>query len=198
MAAELETHTGILVIAGAFTCEFAHLSLQEYLCAEYLVREPFAEYMTDYMLDYPAPVAVAVSLSAEPSVWFAALFLQRNERYKTDSLHSCLARVLLERPYFSRSDMLGLTILKLYYEAAASEPTRLLLDRLALHPAVRASVESALSHCIKSAYQIERDDIVRLEVTKTLPNRRGLVTPRIVAISRTTLKELSASRIDQA
>jgi hypothetical protein len=37
VAAELETHTGIIV-ATSMAYEFSHLSLQEYLCAEYLVK----------------------------------------------------------------------------------------------------------------------------------------------------------------
>jgi len=38
---EIETHTGIVVAAGFDRFEFALLSVQEYLCANYISRSPF-------------------------------------------------------------------------------------------------------------------------------------------------------------
>jgi predicted NACHT family NTPase len=88
VVAELETHTGIIAVAGYELYEFSHLSLQEYLCAEHLVREPFAAYLARYVLEYPSPVAVAVTLSSHPSEWFAALFLRGRAPFTPNGVQS--------------------------------------------------------------------------------------------------------------
>jgi len=191
VATELETHSGIIVAAGSQTYEFSHLSLQEYLCADYLVREPFAEYMTEYMSEYPAPVAVAVSLAAQPSHWFAALFLNRQFPYKPEQVHSFLARLLLEMPYFSFSDPFGVAILKLYEQMRYSRfaDTRALLDRITQMPTVLGSIGSALRYFTPEGVS-GRD--VRLKVSRQLDSSRGFATPDKAAIPVEILLQLAA------
>jgi hypothetical protein len=199
VASELETHTGIIVAAGSFSYEFSHLSLQEYLCADYLVREPFAEFMSEYMSLYPAPVAVAVSLAAEPSSWFAALFLQRQRDYSSELLHSFLSRILLERPFFSFSEPFGVALLKLYYEIDnKSGDTRALLDRLTQLPTVLGSLASALRYYYAPAQKIKSDELVRLRIGRALDSRRGFATPSIVAIPSSVLAQLVARGDERA
>lgn len=43
VAQEIESHTGLVVEVGPRQYEFSHLTLQEYLAADYLVRSPFPE-----------------------------------------------------------------------------------------------------------------------------------------------------------
>lgn len=115
VVAELETHTGILVESGPQHYEFSHLSLQEYLCAHHLVREPFSDRLEEYFLDYPAPLAVAVSLAANPSMWFAALILRRSRGRgpSVAAVRSFLTRLQQENPRFAVSAYLGFAVIEL-------------------------------------------------------------------------------------
>lgn len=102
VAREIETHTGIIVELGDNNFEFSHLTLQEYLCAEYLVREPFADLRRRYLEQYPGPLAVAVTLSANPSRWLAHLIAEIGDRSSNISWSSFLDRIATERPRFIR------------------------------------------------------------------------------------------------
>ncbi len=117
VASEIETHTGIIVDAGSYSYEFSHLSLQEYLCAYYLVREPFADHFTDYLAQYTAPLAIAVSLSSNPGNWFAGLVLnKKSERsLQPSNIVSFLSRLKQERPAFNYSRHLGFAIIRLLF-----------------------------------------------------------------------------------
>jgi hypothetical protein len=121
---EVEGHSGLILKSYDFF-EFSHLSLQEYLCAYHMVRLPFEPIMVEYLDQYPAPVAVAVSISAEPSSWLAALIYhakQFDSSEKSDvrygsipeqSAFSLISRLSVEGPIFSTSAAFGMAILKL-------------------------------------------------------------------------------------
>lgn len=115
VAQEIETHTGIIAEGADESYEFSHLSLQEFLCAYYLVREPFARHFIDYLTEYPSPIAVAVSLSSDPSNWFASIILDdiKFGRIDRDSIRRLLSRIIQERPNFGVSHLLGLAMIRL-------------------------------------------------------------------------------------
>ena len=81
VAKELETHTGIIVATGFEQFEFAHLSIQEFLCANYISRSPYPDLLKTYLSDYPAPVAVACALSSNPSLFFVEMI---NRHWETN------------------------------------------------------------------------------------------------------------------
>lgn len=119
VAAEIESHNGIIVKSSYSEFEFSHLSLQEYLAADYLVSEPLISRIAMYLDEYPAPVAIAVALASNPAVWFATLILRvgklRGGRpCSLATLRSLVKRVILERPYFGVSGALGLAVLKIF------------------------------------------------------------------------------------
>lgn len=146
VAEEIETHTGIIVQSGPETYEFSHLSLQEYLCAHYLVRDPFSELLIGYLRDYPAPIAVAVSIAASPSNWLAGLLLREDVPIVAGRVvRSFLSRLVQERPRFSLS--LGLGLASLFLLSGANERMQEVDDYLAVKP-VRASIERVLSRYI--------------------------------------------------
>ncbi len=115
VVSELESHTGIIAESGLDHFEFSHLSLQEFLCARYLVRDPDSEYLVDYMREYPSPVAVATSLASNKSNWFARLFLkdQRPLGVTERSIVDFLSRLEQEKPSFPATKNLGLSLLKI-------------------------------------------------------------------------------------
>jgi hypothetical protein len=118
---EIMTHTGIIMLGAIDLYEFCHLSLQEYLCAEYLVRAPILEHALEFMAtNKPAPLAVAVALSSEPSDWFSKLILPiiNERRVSEENLSSFLSRVLIERPRFEKSELLGCAMFALFRRVA--------------------------------------------------------------------------------
>jgi hypothetical protein len=116
VAGEIESHTGIIVESGFDHYEFSHLSLQEYLCGFYLVRLPFGDQINRYLTEYPAPVAVAVSLASSPSDWLASILLSTS-RLGGAWLQSFFSRIFHERPSLTHSAYLGFGALRLLFLA---------------------------------------------------------------------------------
>ena len=120
VAKEIESHTGLIVESGDDYFEFSHLSLQEYLCADFLVRQPFSRLMTAYLAQRPAPVAVAASLAADSSIWLAALLLRDSPvNFEQVNFSAFLSRLVQERASFSRSVYLGFALMKVLFESEA-------------------------------------------------------------------------------
>lgn len=122
VAQELESHTGIIVEAGSKQYEFSHLTIQEYLAAEYLARSPFPQKkIALYMRQYPAPLAIATVLSTEPAAWLAGVLLNSTliAEGGGENLLVFLDRLQRENPIFVRSDALGFCVLGLCFRAAA-------------------------------------------------------------------------------
>lgn len=150
VAREIETHTGIVVESG--NCfEFSHLSLQEYLCAYYIVREPFDDHVARYLHAYPAPLAIAVALSSHPSRWLANVVLRSGVLDDPDNVRSFVARLGQERPRFTPEPDLGFAMIKLM--AKAGPDCVRCFEDLAKNEAVCTSVSDALS-----SYRTFRDD----------------------------------------
>jgi len=205
---EIETHTGIIVAAGAGEFEFTHLSLQEFLCAEYLSREPHAEHLKDYMEQYPAPVAITVALSSNASSSFAALFL-RSAPVSYSETGSFLSRLLLERPFFDASVALGMAVLKVYADAGRVMWIKEKLEEVARLPKVRESIALALHHygvsrthgplpagMIRLARRNIRKDPLSADEVQSVRERSdgaSFAIPRMVCVSREMLNELSAN-----
>lgn len=190
---ELETHTGIIVESGAEWYEFTHLSLQEYLCAYYLVREPFAEKTIKYFREYPAPLAVAVALSANPSNWFANLILHPDAFGRKNSItssasamESFLSRLCLERPYFTRYKSLGMAILRLIYSFGNHESPY--LKKLIEFPNVKDSVLEAMK-MYKQNKKRSTYGSVLLEIEEPLMTEYGTPVLKSIQISNDLYKE---------
>ena len=142
VARDIETHTGLIVERGS-DFEFSHLSLQEYLCAYHIVRQPLNFKVARYLHEYPAPVAVSVALSSDPSAWLANVVLESGVLVKAEIVRSFLVRLVQERPRFSVHSGLGYAVLKLmmYYSHDDRTPFVVLLQ----NSQVQTSVTMALS-----------------------------------------------------
>lgn len=116
VAREIESHTGLVVESGG-EYEFSHLSLQEYLCGYHIVRMPFTGRIVLYFNAYPAPLAVASALSADPTRWVASLVLNdailSSPTSGRSSVGSFVARLGQERPRFMVDRPLGFALVKL-------------------------------------------------------------------------------------
>lgn len=193
VVSEIETHTGIISYAGRDKFEFSHLSLQEYLCANYLVREPHPEHLPYYLETYPAPVAVSIALSSNPSQLFSSLFL-RSKTLSAVDLKGLLSRLIIERPFFDVSPYLGTTVMHLYRNFELDNTVVALLHRFTGLSCVLESIASALNYFYpKSVHEVSEDKYVDLHRMRALQGIIGLVTPDIVSVPMVLLKQLDDS-----
>ncbi|MCM0083158.1 hypothetical protein L4X63_16355 [Geomonas sp. Red32] len=118
---DIETHNGLVIKSSGVDYEFSHLSLQEYLCAKYILNVPFTRKHYQYFNVYPAPLAIANVLSPAPGEWFSTLILQNidDQKYKTrfrsDKMFEFLDRLILENLALHRPEAeIGLSLLYLF------------------------------------------------------------------------------------
>ena len=111
---EIESHTGLIIQSGYDQYEFAHKSLQEYLCAEYIVKLPYLPHSK--LSRIPNEMAVAVAISSNPSEYFYSSVARIVSDSLCDSgyLGPFINRLILEKPDFRKSKKLGLAFLVLY------------------------------------------------------------------------------------
>ena len=116
---EIESHNGIINEGGITDgMEFSHLSIQEYLCAEYLVTLPFSQYVANYFKEYVPPLGIAVCLSGNPGDYLLNLLFNKdsgitrfsdNSWYES-SVFKLFNRILIESPNFNKSEALGISV----------------------------------------------------------------------------------------
>ncbi|GMV05704.1 MAG: hypothetical protein AMXMBFR53_19810 [Gemmatimonadota bacterium] len=154
VAAEVETHTGLLLQTGEDQYEFAHKSLQEYLAASYIVRLPGIPNDPEGRL--ANELAVAVALSSKPSeyLWSVARSLADSKATR-DYCVTFLTRLLTERVDFSQGEALGaaaivIRSLTCYSEITWRTPHETFpsVDALMSLPAVAASLARVLEESV--------------------------------------------------
>lgn len=169
---EIETHTGIIIAAGFDRFEFAHLSIQEYLCANYISRSPFPDLLEEYLAANPAPVSVACAISSQPDRFIFEMikkhlvkkfqnpedfFHSVNEErqlaldlFGTDTsknLQSFVRRLSVEKPRFRGSKELGEAVAFLfcfYYRRYSNEVDSSLIEWIET-PAVSAALKNFIN-----------------------------------------------------
>jgi energy-coupling factor transporter ATP-binding protein EcfA2 len=186
VATELETHTGILLSSGINQFEFSHLSLQEYLCANYISRSPYPDYLADYFRVYPAPIAVACALSSNPSMFFAEIVIRQVvEKFKDvedplsygtdirqlklfyfygeDSFKSFLSRILLENPYFKIDSKFGeslLCVFAFFFRKYSRDIDSLLLKLIKLPPVLDSLKLAIKNFANMKPYSLSEETVV--------------------------------------
>jgi predicted NACHT family NTPase len=143
VAKEIESHTGLLVKTNSETYEFAHRSLHEYLCAEYIVGYPdFANAIGGFET-FPSEYAIAVALSRAPSRLMATvLFRCCLAGVDLASLDTFVRRIRAERPDFGADSVLGCALLLLDHSLEEGIPETMLAD-LTVHKGVVRSLRDA-------------------------------------------------------
>lgn len=114
---EIESHTGLIINSGYSFYEFSHLSLQEYLCACYLVGSPKKKNVSIYLEEYPAPLAISIALSPESTYWFSMVILADFEECERscNNIIILIDRVELEGVIFEECAIFGQSLLKLLH-----------------------------------------------------------------------------------
>ncbi len=151
VAREIETHNGIVVRTGD-GYEFSHFSIQEFLAANHIVRSPYSNVIKEYICSYPAPVAIAVSISSEPSKWFAGLILNDNicSYFNNNNISSFLDRLRNERPSFSVDSELGYAIIKLFnlFWPQQNQASREVIKKMIQLRNVKYSIIQTMHNCL--------------------------------------------------
>jgi len=157
VAAEVETHNGLLLQTGYEQFEFAHKSLQEFLTAEYLVKLPS---IPDWgMLGrLPYETAIAVAISSNPGAYLAELVFRKfRSRMSEDFIRAFLSRLIIEKPDLGSEASVQLSLLVLLSEyldlsfVAEGRPWTYQGDRMLLdwEQVVKNSYTATLSEILK-------------------------------------------------
>jgi hypothetical protein len=110
---EIESHNGILIKSGYNSFEFSHLTIQEYLTADYIVRGGTIRLTIDELLLIPNELAISISLSSEPSLMLYEILIEKilTKTFNTDFVIKFFNRINLENPDFSNEPILGVSLL---------------------------------------------------------------------------------------
>jgi len=187
VANEIESHTGLIIKSFGDKFEFSHLSLQEYLCANYLVSMPISDILGPYIEEYPAPVALATAISSEPGLWFSNLISTKNIylRLSAGSLKSFLSRLLLEKPIFQRSDQLGISTICLLsdYAGESSDLDGVLWD-LYNNKIIKVSVNSIVKRFYQFDHLYNNRNSVLLKIRPSSEPTGQLYLPNYVGMPK--------------
>ncbi len=115
VARELEAHTGLFIESGYEKFEFVHKSIQEYLTADYLVKLPSLNTIRKYFEILGSELAIAVSISSNPSLYFVELVLNYFLRLELSSsfYSSFTSRIISENPTFKKNELVSVAALAL-------------------------------------------------------------------------------------
>ena len=175
VADELETHTGLILKAGFDRYEFSHLSLQEYLAAEHIIKGPIGPRLKDYLRDFPSVVAVAVGLSSIPSEWLPRLLFDNSlaNAFSPKSAEDFLKRLGVESPRFTNSIALSAALLVLadIFFLRGSESLKEEFRRLFSVPVVEKSTDELLTLYVTNGSDLVEKDYMHLTVKGPEANR---------------------------
>ena len=110
--------------SGYRTFEFAHKSIHEYLCADHLVKLPVLPKNLEILSFLPNELAIATSISSDPSEYFCELVLNRLSMEKSksnffvhfanDFFSTFVNRLLIEKVDFNLSSKVSFALVVLY------------------------------------------------------------------------------------
>lgn len=114
---EIETHNGLILKSGYDNFEFSHLTIQEYFVADYIVRTGnVRRFKYNDLLKIPNELAIAVSLSSEPSIFLYDLLvdIMFKDEIDQDFINKFFNRIKLEKPDFENDVIQVITLLTIY------------------------------------------------------------------------------------
>lgn len=144
---EIESDTGILVKLYDNNYEFSHVIIQEYLAADYVLKQPFSSKLHELCKTHPSILAIATCISTDSSLYFSNLFLNfdHSKIYSSEVIEVYIKRLLNEDVYFEESIELGLTIGFLFYKYSDSKNVLKLLNEILKKKNVLISIEKAVN-----------------------------------------------------
>ncbi|MBK6571028.1 MAG: hypothetical protein IPG21_00845 [Saprospiraceae bacterium] len=73
---EIESHSGLIIQTGYNDFEFAHKSLQEFLVADYLAKQPEIIDVVEIIKMIPNEIAIMVAISSNSNLSFYKLIVE--------------------------------------------------------------------------------------------------------------------------
>lgn len=115
VVSELEAHTGLFIESGYEKFEFVHKSTQEYLTADYLVKLPSLNTVRSHFEVLSSELAIAVSISSNPSLYFVELVLNYflSLELSNSFYSSFTSRIISENPTFKKNELVSVASLAL-------------------------------------------------------------------------------------
>jgi len=189
---EIESHTGIVVSVGYMLYEFSHLSIQEFLCADYIVRSPLTPEITTLIRIRPEPVAIAIALASDSSSWLSNLIIDQYTYDKLKlSISPFLSRLIVERPVFRPNEILGYCVLYIYSEIHNNDNDNVMkvFDKFSNLVGIHESVEMLLNK--PSDIIFKKNSVQGIEIRYTMPRHnishssytKSLIVPRELLVT---------------
>lgn len=100
---EIESHNGLILQSGYDSYEFSHLSIQEFLAAEYIIKLGRITRNELELINCPNELAIATALSSDPNQYIAELFVNalKGRFLFGNFLKIYFSRLRIEKPDFS-------------------------------------------------------------------------------------------------
>lgn len=110
---EIESHNGLFLQTGYDKYEFSHKSIQEFLCADFMVKSPLVVMDRYVVLKMPNEFAVATGLSTLPGHYLSDLLMNKLNFHAEEMsfLYPFVERLNLEKPDYEVSDLLGIVFI---------------------------------------------------------------------------------------
>jgi len=181
---DLESISGLIIEVNNNNFEFSHLSLQEYLCAKYLISIPLSRTHYHIFNKFPSSVAIANVLSPRPAEWFAFLFI--NQTIETKHIHKLqltpvyefLDRLLIEKIHFPYSSKeLGVALIYLRSDFFDKEIQKK-IDKIFKLNNVINSLNKALQY-----FDIDMEENYIILKKNNLPFHSNLNLPNLTGMS---------------
>lgn len=161
VAQEIETHTGIIIESFSDQFEFSHLSIQEYLCADYILRAPIPESTSSYLKEIPEVIAITVALSSKPTDWLCVLLSCADVSINYIPF---IKRLTIERPFFRPANELGFALMKMIFSLKDEKHSE---DLIKLHGAKESLGKIFYSNCMYDK-DISNPDFLAVDLTNPL------------------------------
>ncbi|MFZ8143639.1 NACHT domain-containing protein [Alteromonas macleodii] len=193
VAAEIESHTGIISDLGRGEYEFSHLTIQEYLCAEHISKSLIdINGYSKYLKSRPSPLAICVALSSTPSALFCTLLMHEALYNQTNikNVNIFLHRIAVEKPQFEVDANLGIAILYLLGQKKLSQDKELdknIMDLFNIKDTVHKSIEHSLF-----LYRLDegkwKAGVCRLYLNRVFESEYGIVAPSELYLEKEDLR----------
>lgn len=186
VAAEIETHSGIICEVSLGVFEFSHLSMQEYFAAQFFIRSQDLDLIQEMVVKNAKPLAVAVALSASPNLLFTTIIGVKPLAGPAGlssplDLYSFLDRINRERPFFIPEYDFGMIVLCImshtnnlrFPDTSRQALANSILEEFLALPGVHKSIVNASSLMDRSHHSTGMTFLKRGTKKKSIKTLRG-------------------------
>lgn len=115
---EIQTHNGLIVPYFSNRYSFLHKTIQEYLTADYILRQGF---LPDEINILPNELAILLGILDNPNDKLYQICFEHREIFDHQYANTFVTRLLIEKPIFTESPLLGLSLISIYNQVKRIE-----------------------------------------------------------------------------